>query len=520
MPIRASDLKAAVEAANRLDLAGEPAQGRDLLAALTIPKSQMSLLAKHLLNELDEFDLYRGQAYALITPEHVAQAIEHIDWELFMAAQWPSLTETEEATGDTRQTTVIAERAERAAALDSRLKEADVRAQVATELLAWAWGSWGDSWEGASIADMLERFINDAESWAAFSETTLELDYLRKILETPEQRLAMAPASRDGWARIPSVAIMQGAVDKLWKPWACNPRYWPECEVRWGGKTAGRYRWTFHEPHTTPTSTQVQAAHELAASLNDWLPSLLFALAGLYENNKQHGGRLEVETNDILREWNHPIRGEFQERVNSTMYLASQLVVQDLTYLYTPSGKRSKTSREPLTQHLLTYNYQPAKGKGKNMRFHVLMLEPLLQMAADFSRQYAYLPKGTYGPDGRDPHSARLNRQLPLKARAQSAKFTQHGIPVRELLAWAGVDVDTIPPRDRTWWKKNLPKKLDGLPVIESWEWKSGPSAKWDQFVNDRVVLKVKRPGNSADDAGLEEETEPRQIAAGWIAEG
>jgi hypothetical protein len=176
--------------------------------------------------------------------------------------------------------------------------------------------------------------------------------------------------------------------------------------------------------------------------------------------------------------------------------------------------------RDPLTEHLLTYNYRPAKGKSKNMLFNVLMLEPLLQMAADFSRQYAYLPKGSYAPDGRDPHSARLNRQLPLKARAQPAKFTQHGVTVRELLSWAGVDVDDIDIKDRTWWKKNLPKKLDSLPVLDSWQWKSPPSKKWDIWREGRVLLQVKRPINSIGEPEVELETGPPKMAAGWFAAG
>ena len=481
----------------------------------------------------ETLDFYRPQAYERITPADIDHAITRIDWAAFIAAQRPSLTETEEAATHPRQAPVIEERTQLATALDNRLKERPVLERAALELLAYAWATWGGYEEGDGIPEMMAQFLPDDGSWAALSDTELEPVILRKILETPGARLAMAPISRDGWARIPTVAIMQGAADKLWKPWACDPRYWPECEVRWGGKTAGRYRWTFHEPHTTPTPTQVQAAHELASSLNDWVPSLLFTLAGLYESNKQHRGRLEVETNDILREWEHPIRGEFQERVNSTMYLASQLVVQDLTYLHTPPGKRSKIARESLTEHLLTYNYRSAKGKGKNMLFHVLLLEPLLQMAADFSRQYAYLPRGSYAPDGRNPHSARLNRQLPLKARAQPAKFTQHGITIRELIAWAGVDADKdIDPKDRPWWKRNLPKKLGALPVLEAWEWKNPPPPnKWDQWLDARVLIQVKRPRNGANDIDLEEEEDlevvdvvaatpqPQQIAAGWLAD-
>jgi len=501
----------------------------DALAKPARVEAQLALLAKQMLSERDQFDLYRGQAYALITPEQIDYVITHLNWGAFITAQGPSLTEREEAASDTRQSAAIEERTQVAAALDKRLSESDIKAGAARELLAWAWGSYGG--EAETIEAMLEGYSRDGRSWAELCTTTLELDYLRKILETPGARLAMAPISRDGWARIPTVAIMQGAVDKLWKPWACDPRYWPECEVRWGGKTAGRYRWTFHEPHTTPTPTQVQAAHELASSLNDWVPSLLFTLAGLYESNKQHRGRLEVETNDILREWEHPIRGEFQERVNSTMYLASQLVVQDLTYLHTPPGKRSKIARESLTEHLLTYNYRSAKGKGKNMLFHVLLLEPLLQMAADFSRQYAYLPRGSYAPHGSDPHSARLNRQLPLKARAQPAKFTQHGITIRELIAWAGVDADRdIDPKNRPWWKKNLPKKLDKSQVLEAWEWMSPPPPnKWEQWLDARVLIQVKRPRNGANAIDLEEveeleevaapQPQPQQIAAGWLAD-
>lgn len=226
--MRISDLRTAVEASNRLDLAGESAQARDLLAALTTPKTEIALLAKLFLRDRDAFDLYRGQAYALITPEHIDYVINRLNWELFMAAQWPSLTEREEAAGDTRQMTVIAERTERAAALDSRLKEADVQAQVATELLAWAWASWGDSWEGASIADMLERFIPDKESWEAFSETTLELGYLRKILGAPQHVPAQGMRrvyDDDGYGALPSDVITNGTrrailggATNLWRP--------------------------------------------------------------------------------------------------------------------------------------------------------------------------------------------------------------------------------------------------------------------------------------------------------------
>jgi hypothetical protein len=172
-------------------------------------EAQLALLAKHLLSERDQFDLYRGQAYALITPEQIDYVITHLDWGAFIAAQHPSLAEREEAPGDTRRGAVIEERAQVAAALEKRRGEPEIRAGVARELLAWAWGSYGG--EAETIEAMLEGYSRDGRAWAELCTTTLELEYLRKILATPEER-AMLPSigmqwNADGQGLVPAYGV-------------------------------------------------------------------------------------------------------------------------------------------------------------------------------------------------------------------------------------------------------------------------------------------------------------------------
>lgn len=234
MPMRISDLKTAVEASDSTqetttataalqkalfpDMAGMDVT--KMLGALTSTATIEAMLGANTQWAVEEslnigsilgdwaanierqrqeaLDYYRPQAYVLITPEHVTQAIAHIDWGAFMAAQRPGLTDTEEAAGDPRRVPVIAERVQLATALDTRLKERDVQERAATELLAYSWATWGGSEEGDGIPDMIARYLPDPESWAILSDTTLELDYLRKILETPEER-AMLPSIGMQW---------------------------------------------------------------------------------------------------------------------------------------------------------------------------------------------------------------------------------------------------------------------------------------------------------------------------------
>jgi len=495
MPIRASDLKAAVEAANRLDMSGEPTQARDLLAALTIPKTEIALLAKHLLNERDEFDLYRGQDYALITPKQIGYVITHLGWAAFIAAQRPSLSKTEEAPGNSRQSTAIEERAQVAGALDKRLKERDVQERAAIELLAWAWASWGDSWEGASIADMLERFIPDDESWAAFSETTLELDYLRKILEAPGPLPAMAPAFRNNWGTIPSIALVRGALRHLITPWEGDRRYWPEARFEWAGSSPGHVMFTLHESPTGGTPAQLQAAWDHVDSINEWVGVTLATVAAIYQHNKRHGGRLIVETNDFLKAWGKGTAKGFKaadkDRVNAALFTLSQIVVQRLEYTHRPKGKRSKVSESVRTEHLLFLDR--LGNNGRNIKWDIYLGAPLLQMMGHFPLQIADITEGSIGPDGNDPYRARFDLLIPIEARARPAVFTQHGMPVRELLELLDIAPADIDPRKRTYWRKYLPELLNNSRCLEMWQFAETPGTKWEQWLETRVLLQVRR---------------------------
>jgi hypothetical protein len=159
----------------------------------------------------EALDFYRPQAYDRITPADIDHAIPRIDWAAFMAAQRPSLTETEEAATHPRQAPVIEERTQLAAALDSRRKERGIQERAATELLAYAWATWGGYEEGDGIPEMMAHFLPTDADWASLSDTELEPEYLRKILATPEER-AMLPNigmqwNADGQGFIPAYGV-------------------------------------------------------------------------------------------------------------------------------------------------------------------------------------------------------------------------------------------------------------------------------------------------------------------------
>jgi hypothetical protein len=470
---------------------------------------------------------YRPLAYALIKSEHLEHAIARIDWEAFMAAQRPSLTEQEEAAGDPSWAAVVAERSQLAAALDSRLKERAIQEQAATELLAYAWGSRGGMWEDAAISDMLEEFLPDAESWAALSRQVLEPEYLHKILDAPGRMPIMAPAFRDNWGDLPSIALVRGALRHFMSPWEGDRRYWPEARFDWAGTSPGHVVFTLHESPSGGTPAQIQAAWDHVDSINEWVRVTFATIATIYQRNKQHGGRLVIETNDILKAWGKGTAKGFKaadkDRVNTALFTLSQIVVQRLEYTYRPQGKRSKVSESVRTEHLIFLDQLGSNGR--NITWSIHLGAPFLQMARDFPLQYADIAEGSIGPDGNEPYRARFDLDIPVEARARPAVFTQHGVTVREILELLGIDPATIDPRKRTYWRNYLPKLLNSSLCLREWQFVEKPSDVWPQWLEARLILHVKRkPGRKGDDAAtedLEEQTvripQPTKIASGWV---
>ena len=471
---------------------------------------------------------YRPLAYALIKSEHLEHAIARIDWEAFMAAQRPSLTEQEEAAGDSKRAPVIAERSQLAATLDSRLREREIQERAATELLAYAWGY--GRWEDAAIADMFIDYLPDSSSWGVLSTQRLEPDYLRKILDAPKHLPATAGPFRDGYARFSAVGLMQGILPLLMKPMEGDRRYWPVSEVYEWDNGKGRFQLSFYEPPGGYTPAAREAAWELARGLNQWMFFTAVTLAAMYHQNKRHGGRLVFTTNDILKFWGKGGRAGFRKgdkaNFNAAMYTLSQAVVQDLEYRHKPQGKKKREERRLPTAHFLD-KVNELGGENGNITWDIGIGMPLLQMAADFPLQLAHIAEGSISPNAREPYRALLETMLPLRASAYRDTFTKHGLPIRTLLLWAGIDVDAITRQDRPYWKKYVPELLTSIKNLERWEWKSRPSVKWDRFVEDRVLLFVKRdrPQDETPEEELEaeegtrEETPPgpQRISQGWL---
>ncbi len=480
------------------------------------------------LEGLEELEHYRAQAYALITAEDLKHAINHIDWTAFAAAQRPSLTEQEEAAGDSKRAPVIAERSQLAATLDSRLREREIQERAATELLAYAWGY--GRWEDAAIADMFIDYLPDSSSWGVLSTQRLEPDYLRKILDAPKHLPATAGPFRDGYARFSAVGLMQGILPLLMKPMEGDRRYWPVSEVYEWDNGKGRFQLSFYEPPGGYTPAAREAAWELARGLNQWMFFTAVTLAAMYHQNKRHGGRLVFTTNDILKFWGKGGRAGFRKgdkaNFNAAMYTLSQAVVQDLEYRHKPQGKKKREERRLPTAHFLD-KVNELGGENGNITWDIGIGMPLLQMAADFPLQLAHIAEGSISPNAREPYRALLETMLPLRASAYRDTFTKHGLPIRTLLLWAGIDVDAITRQDRPYWKKYVPELLTSIKNLERWEWKSRPSVKWDRFVEDRVLLFVKRdrPQDETPEEELEaeegtrEETPPgpQRISQGWL---
>ncbi|MGI8403703.1 MAG: hypothetical protein ACR2OE_02840 [Thermomicrobiales bacterium] len=225
-------------------VAGHEAQLKAAMTAAIAPGANLSALVKttmasmastmdsglgKMLEDLerrrqDVLEHYRPLAYPLIASEHLEHAMARIDWTAFMAAQRPGLTEQDAAERDPRQVAVLAERNYVADVLDSRLKEPEVKRRVATELLAYAWGTWDGMREDATISDMLAEFLPDAGSWAALSSQTLEVGYLHKILNAPGCMPIMRPAyGENGYGFLISDGITNGTRrallgEALWRP--------------------------------------------------------------------------------------------------------------------------------------------------------------------------------------------------------------------------------------------------------------------------------------------------------------
>lgn len=445
----------------------------------------------------EALDFYRPQAYERITPADIDHAIPRIDWAAFMAAQWPSLTEKEEAETNQRQAPVIEERTQLATALDSRLKERAVQERAALELLAYAWATWGGYEEGDGIPEMMARFLPDDADWASLSDTELEPEYLRKILEAPGYLPAMAPAFQNGWGRTTSVALMQYGLPTMMAPWkGGDRREWPETLCQWqDGKSW--FRLTFDkDPLSRGTDKQREAAWELSDNLSPWVGFVAFAIAMIYQRNKKHGGRIVTDIREILRTLNRHrpgkgFRADDKRQVSSAMYTLSQLRVQQLRYLHRQSRKHNPELREAPARHWLTYEI--LEQSGDDATYDVWLGEPLLQMVADFPGQVAHVLEGSITPDGRAPHLAIWAMLLPLKARSHRTTFTEHGLPIRDLLILGGIDPDKIDPRKRSWWKRTLPKDLDNLPILEKWNYKTPPGWRWEEWLATRIILHVRR---------------------------
>ena len=373
----------------------------------------------------EALDFYRPQAYERITPADIDHAIPRIDWAAFMAAQRPSLTDTEEAATNPRQAPVIEERTQLAAALDNRLKERAVQERAATELLAYAWATWGGYEEGDSIPEMMAHFLPTDADWASLSDTELEPEYLRKILEATGVLPAMAPAFRNNWGTIPSIALVRGALRHLMTPWEGDRRHWPEARFDWAGSSPGHVMFTLHESPTGGTPAQIQAAWDHVDSINEWVGLTLATVAAIYQHNKRHGGRLIVETNDFLKAWGKGSTKGFKasdkDRVNVALFTLSQIVVQRLEYTYRPKGKRAKVSESVRTEHLLFLDQLGSNGR--NIKWDIYLGAPLLQMMGHFPLQIADITEGSIGPDGNDPYRSRFDLLIPIEARARPAVF-------------------------------------------------------------------------------------------------
>lgn len=470
---------------------------------------------------------YRPLAYALITAEHLEHAIAQIDWTAFMAAQRPGPTEQDAAEHDPRQDAVLAERIRIAATLDSRLKEREIQERAAAELLAYAWGTWPDMWEDATIADMLEEFLPDAGSWGVLSRQVLEPDYLHKIIDAPGRMPIMAPAFRDNWGDLPSIALMRGALRHFMSPWKGDRRYWPEARFDWAGTSPGHVVFTLHESPSGGTPAQIQAAWDHVDSVNEWVGMTFATIATIYQRNKHHGGRLIVETNDILKAWGKGTAKGFKaadkDRVNAALFTLAQIVIQRLEYIHRPQGKRSKVSESVRTEHLIFLDQLGSNGR--NITWGIHLGAPFLQMVRDFPLQYADIAEGSIGPNGNDPYRALFDLRIPIESRAQPAVFTQHGVTVREILELLGVDPAGIDPRKRTYWRNYLPQMLDSSLCLKEWKFVEKPSDIWSHWLEARLILHVKRkPGRKNDSAAIEDLEEqavripqPTKIASGWV---
>lgn len=501
----------------------------DKLNAILEEKNDQGLIASfaEIQRKVEEIEaFYRREAYALIKPHHMRHALSRILWDDFLAAQRVILSKKDRADleeGDTRLLAFLDQHAQSVATLEARIQESEIQERIATELLAYAWGSYGGREDDSTIDLMIERFIPDGDSsWRALSQTSLDLEDIQRILQRLENLPAMADAFHNGWGRVSSVALVHGSLPHMIMPWSGDYSAWPEQRFLWDSNDSW-FRLTFHENPAGGTDKQRAAAWELASNLNQWVGHVGVAIALIYQRNKSYGGRIVVNTNRILKALGkggskQGYRARERPLVNDAMYTLSQLVVQDLRYMHRASRRHKPEPRNAPTRHWLTYDILDRSGD--DITYDVWLGEPLLQMVADFPGQIAHILEGSIGPDGRNPHRATLSLIIPIKARSHRKHFTEHGVKVRDILTMAGIDVETIPATSRTRWRKDtLTKLLDSLDCLE-WKWKAPPPAKWTQWLDARVMLYVKREANGTEAIGSEKEEseDEAKIASGWLS--
>jgi hypothetical protein len=332
------------------------------------------------------------------------------------------------------------------------------------------------------------------DDWQYLASIPLPFESLERILDTPRNLPAMEPAFRNGWGRASSVPLIHGSLQLMMSPWIGDRSDWPATIYQWqDGKSF--FRLSFHENPTGGTEKQRAAAWELADNLTPWVGRVAFAIAMLYQRNKRHNGRLIVDTREMLRilERDRPgkgFRAGDKRQINTALYTLSQLVVQDLRYLHRQSQKHKPEPRTAPTRHWLAYDI--LEQSGEDITFDIWLGAPLLQMVSDFPGQVAHIIEGSISPDGRAPHMAAWAMLLPLKAKEQRATFTQHGLPIRDLLAIGGINPDAIDPRKRTTWKRNLSRDLGSLTCLGHWEYKTTPGRRWEDWLSTRVVLSLR----------------------------